>query len=111
MAVTWITEDDVVDFLGSDTLEVDDPWLVQVTAAANTWCYRRRAVAGYVDLEGSAPDDACSLATVLYAGSLYRERGAIDGYASVDDLGSFVPSGGTFARVKSLLGLRAAAVA
>jgi len=111
MAVTWVTTDDVKLALGiapADT--TDDAWLTQVTAAANDVAYRRRFAAGYVDDKSALPDDAVKQGTVMYAVSLYRERGAVDGFASMSELGTFTPSGGTWGQCLKLWGVSKMAV-
>jgi len=106
MTVTWATTDQVIEFLGADTVEVDDPWLVQATAAANQWCFDQRVAAGYSDGESVAPHAGCVSAVVEYAAMEFRRRGAIDGFAGDADLGGFTPSQGlTVSAVKRLLGV------
>jgi hypothetical protein len=105
MAVTWITEQDVLDFLGiAPTSEEDAAFVATVTAAANDWCYRRRREAGYVDEEDEVPSDAVFAGTQLFAGMMYRERGSVDAYSTYDGMG-VVQTGGGLARVFQLLGV------
>lgn len=106
MAVSWITDADVRAALGLAPSDVtDDAWLTDCTTAANVVAFRRRQAAGYLtDVETTPPDDAVKLGTVLFAVSRYRERGAPDGFASFDPLGSPVPSGGTWGTILKLWG-------
>lgn len=104
--VTWATVDDVTRALG---VPVTDPdWLAQVTDAANQWAFRRRADAGYVDDPATAPPDV-TLGVVLFAKALHNERGAVDGFASFEQLGPVVAPG-TLGQVNRLLGLGKPAV-
>lgn len=101
----WVTVDQVKAALGLDPADVtDDDWLTQVTAAANELCTRRRVTAGYIDPD-PPEDDAAKLGTTLYAMSLYRERGATDGFASMAELGTFVPAGGSWGQIQRLWGV------
>lgn len=106
MTVAWITVDDVVGFLGADTVDEADAWLIQATATANQWCYDQRAVAGYLDSESTAPNERCVSAAVQFAAMEFRRRGAIDGYQGDVALGGFTPSTGlTLRNIRRLLGV------
>ena len=119
--VVWATPADVGVFLGIPPANAgDDDWLVSCTDAANEVAFRRRQAAGYQDLainplDGRMvgdviPNPDVQLGVVLYAGALYRERGATDGFASFVELGTFVPAGGTWAQVQRLWGVNRMAV-
>ena len=107
MAVTWIDDDDVKSALGFDLgVDVDDAWLDQVTAAANAWCFKKRAKNGYQDMESEAPDEAVRTGTILYAVLLYNTRGASSGSATFEEFGGAGQMfGGDFREVKRLLGV------
>lgn len=86
-----------------------DPYLARCVDAANVTCARKRAEAGYVDLEPSPPDvwpaDVVMGAT-LYAVALWRERASVDGYQSFDDFtAGAVLTGGAWPQIKRLLGI------
>lgn len=100
--ITWVTEADVAEALGVPVANA--AWLTQVTAAANSWAFRRRASSGYVDDPAVVPDPAVATGVVLYAKALWSERGSVDGFSSFQDLGSFVPTGG-MGQVLRLLGV------
>lgn len=103
--VTWITAEDVLDYLGVAPAEqVDSNWLDISTAAANDWAYDRRAAAGYNDVPNAVPSPRCKVGTILYAANLYRQRGAIDGYASFNSMEP-VQQIGTSMDVFRLLGI------
>lgn len=108
MTVTWITVADVADALGIPP--ADDTFLATATAAANTFAYRRRANAGYVDAEDVSPGDDVTLGTTIYAVALYRERGSADSFASFDAFQTGVIPSSTFAQVLRLLGIPRPAV-
>jgi hypothetical protein len=103
--VAWVTDDEVRDALGHVP---DDPsnlaWLTRATAAANDWCYRRRRSAGYHDLPDTVPDEAVRAGTILYATALYKERGAVDSFATFDTAAASLGTGG-LSQVKRLLGV------
>jgi hypothetical protein len=111
-AVSWITEEDVAEFLGVDLEEEEDtdPYLATATAAANEWAYRRRRSAGYTDEESTAPNDSVKLGTVLYAGALYRERGSVDSFQSFQDMPVTAPIG-SMGQIMRLLGINRPQVA
>jgi hypothetical protein len=112
LVVTWVTVEDVAAELGIATTSDSDAWLERSTDAANSWAYRRRLAAGYLDVPDAAPDDAAFAGTVLYAATLYQSRGAIDGHASFDAFGGAVvaPTGG-LGRVYQLLGINRPVIA
>ena len=85
-AVTWITDDDVLGWLGIEPAgDIDAAFVTACTNAANDWAYRRRQESGYTsDEPGTAPSDAVKLGTVIYGGTLYRERGSVDSFASYE---------------------------
>jgi len=80
-------------------------------AAANEWCYRRRVEANYHDDEDQVPDNAVKLGTILYAATLYRERGSVDSFASFEDMAAGQPQFGSMSRIKQLLGIGRPSVA
>jgi hypothetical protein len=109
--VTWADTGDVLDFLGVAPAEqVDEDYLDACVVAGNTWCWDRRAAAGYDDLPQVAPSNKVKLGTVLKIGELYRSRGSVDGYASFQNLEGVAPIG-TNVEVLRLLGINRPAVA
>lgn len=104
-SVAWIDADDVEVFLGIATATANDTaFLEEVVAAANTFAYRRRNNAGYTDSPTAAPTPSVKLGTVLYAASLYRERGSVDSFQSFDSMSMPQPSL-TMGRILQLLGV------
>jgi hypothetical protein len=102
---TWITSADVEEWLGISAATANDTaFIATCVSAANVYCYRTRANAGYHDDEDAAPDGSIKLGTIMYAATLYRERGSVDSFASFDQMGGAVPFG-TMARIKQLLGV------
>lgn len=109
--VTWIDTDDVLGFLGIGPADqVDADWLTVVTDAANDWAFDRRAAAGYTDVPNAVPSMRCKLGTVLYAGSLYRQRGSVDSFSSFQTMEP-VGTIGTSLEVFRLLGINRPQVA
>lgn len=110
-SVTWIVNADVTAWLGITSATANDTaFITTCVAASNAWCYRKRKEAGYTDATASAPSDDVKLGTVMYAATLYRERGSVDSFASFDGMGSFpIPS--TLGRIMQLLGCGRAQVA
>lgn len=103
--VSWITSSDVTQWLGITVATANDTaFIATCVAAANTYCRRVRYEAGYHDDADAAPDDSVKLGTVMYAATLYRERGSVDSFASFDQLGTATPFG-TMGRIKQLLGV------
>jgi hypothetical protein len=109
--VTWIVANDVLAWLGIDVATANDTTFVTTCVnASNAWCYRKRREAGYIDSMTTVPSADVKLGTVMYAATLYRERGSVDSFASFDSMGSFpVPS--TLGRIMQLLGCGRAQVA
>ncbi len=110
-SVTWIVAADVLAWLGIDVATANDTAFVTTCAnASNAWCFRKRREAGYIDSMTTVPSADVKLGTVMYAATLYRERGSVDSFASFDAMGTFpVPS--TLGRIMQLLGCGRAQVA
>jgi hypothetical protein len=102
---TWITSADVTEWLGIAVATANDTaFIATCVSAANTYCYRIRHEAGYHDDSDAVPENAVKLGTVMYAATLYRERGSVSSFASFDEMGGAVPFG-TLSRIKQLLGV------
>ena len=106
MAVTWTTPALVAALLGP-TAAGDDARLVSVCAAANATAYRYASAAGLADADN--PGDDVIEGTTLYAATLYKQRGAVDGFPSFDEQAVAVPAS-TFAQCKRLWGYPAMAI-
>lgn len=103
VTVTWITDADVEEWLGISTATANDTaFITDCVAASNAWCYRRRTSAGYNDTPATAPSGDVKLGAVMYAATLYRERGSVDSFASFDGAG---PPFGSLSRILQLLGV------
>ncbi len=102
---TWIDADDVEVFLGIGVATANDTaFLAECVLAANSFAFRRRHEAGYDDNPTVAPNGAAKMGTVLYAASLYRERGSVDSFQSFDAMSMPQPSL-TMGRILQLLGV------
>jgi hypothetical protein len=108
---TWITSSNVTEWLGISTATANDTaFIATCVSAANAWAYRRRAAAGYFDSLTTSPSGAVTLGTTMYAASLYRQRGAVDSFASFDGMGNPVPTL-SHGEIMRLLGINRAQVA
>jgi hypothetical protein len=102
---TWIVANDIADWLyGTQAVTADVTFLTICAAAANQFCYRRRAEAGYTDSLTTVPSQDVKLGTIMYGGALYRQRGSIDQFASFDAM-STASVVGLAPIVKQLLGI------
>jgi len=111
LSCTWITDQMVVDWLGIAAASANDTtFITSCVAAANAYAYRRRREAGYFDSLSTVPGGDVELGTVMYAGSLYRERGSVDSYASFEQMGPVMPFGAN-GQINRLLGINRAQVA
>lgn len=102
---TWITDQQIEDWLGFTSVSAADAaFLVQCAAAANAFCYRRREEAGYVDSLTTSPSGDVTLGTIMYGGALFRQRSSINEFASFSEMGTATPTG-LSAIMKQLLGI------
>ena len=102
---TWITYTNIQDWLGITLAGASETaFLTQCAAAANAFCYRRRQEAGYIDALATSPSGDVTLGTIMYGGALYRQRGAIDQFASFNEMGT-APTTGLSPLIKQLLGI------
>jgi len=102
---TWITASDIQTWLGiSVATSADQAFTTQCAAAANQFIYTRRQESGWFDSLTTAPSDAVKLGTIQYGGMLYRQRGAIDVFASFNEMGT-APVTGLSPIIKQLCGL------
>ena len=103
-SVSWINSSDVTSWLGIDVSTANDTAFVTVCVnATNNWCFRKRREAGYVDSMTTVPGADVKLGAIMYAATLYRERGSADSYASFDAMSS-IPIPSTMGRIMSLIG-------
>lgn len=101
---TWITGQDIAAWVGIAYAD-DTTYLDQCASAANQFCFRRRQEAGYLtDTPGTVPSGDVRMGTVMYGGSIYRQRGSIDQFASFSDMGA-VSVTGLSPLIKQLLGI------
>ena len=108
---TWIDGNAVAVWLGIDLADADETaFLTQCADAANNFIYLRRQEAGYTDGLATSPGTQVTLATTMYAGALYRQRGSVDQFASFSEMGQ-VPTTGLSPIIKQLAGIPRPAVA
>jgi len=102
---TWITAQNVLDWLGISVATAGDQTFVTTCAAAsNAFCFRRRQEASYIDSLTTVPSQDVYLGTVMYAGMLYKSRGTVDVFSSYQDMGQ-TPVVGMNGQIKQLLGI------
>ena len=90
---SWVNSSDVTSWLGIEVATANDTAFIAVcVSAANSWAFRKRREAGYTDSLSTAPDGAAKLGTIQYAAIQYRNRGAVDGYASFDSMSMGTPT-------------------
>jgi hypothetical protein len=108
---TWITANDIADWLYVATATAaDQSFLTICAAASNQFAYRRRQESGYFDSLTTVPSQDVKLGTVMYGGGLYRQRGSVDAFASFNEMGSQPPMA-LSGMVKQLLGIERPQVA
>jgi hypothetical protein len=107
---TWVTGPQIATYLGITTAGDETAFLVQVAAAANSFCFRRRQESGYTDSLTTSPGGDVTLGTLMYGSALYRQRGSVDQFASFTDMAS-APTVGLSGIVKQLLGINRPQVA
>ena len=108
---TWITSQNILDWLGITVATAgDQTFTTTCAAAANAFCYRRRYEAGYVDSLTTVPSQDVFLGSVMYGAALYKARGSVDVFSSFQDMGQS-PVVGMNGQIKQLLGIDRPAVA
>ena len=108
---TWVTGTQIGTWLGLALVGVDETaFLAQCASAANNLIYRRRQESSYTDSLTTVPSADVELATIMMGGSIYRQRGAIDNFASFSDMGTAAVTG-LSPLIKQLAGIPRPAVA
>jgi len=108
---TWVLGPAVGTWLGIALAGVDETaFLTQCASSASNFIFRRRQESGYTDSLTTSPGTDVTLATTMYAGALYRQRGAINDFAAFDSMGA-VASTGLSPLIKQLAGIPRPAVA
>ena len=109
---TWIDDQNILDWLGIPVATAaDEAFLIICAAAANAFCYLRRAENNYFDQLSTAPTEAVKLGTIMYGGAIYRQRGSAGSdFATFDGMGT-TATNGLSPMVKQLLGINRAVVA
>jgi hypothetical protein len=103
-SVSWCNSTDVLSWLGIDVASANDTAFVTVCVnAANNYIFRKRREAGYTDSQSTVPGADVKLGTIMYAATLYRERGSADSFASFDSMSS-IPIPSTMGRIMALIG-------
>lgn len=108
---SWASVEDVEIWLGFDATGDDLTFLTTCVDAANDRCWYFRARAGYQDHPNVSPGSDAKLATIMYAASLYRQRGAVDSFASFEAQPFGAIPGATLGEILRLLGCKRPQVA
>jgi hypothetical protein len=107
----WIVANDVLAWLGISVATANDTAFVgSCTDAANAFAFRRRKEAGYFDSLTTVPGADVKLGTIMIAGSLYRERGSVDSFASFEAM-NIPGTVGSMGQINRLLGVNRSQVA
>lgn len=102
---TWITDQDVLDWLGVAPATANDLDFVSAcTDAANALAYRRRKESGYTDSLSTVPGADIALGVRMYAGSLYRQRGSVDSFQSFEAYAAGSPAVASMGEILRLWG-------
>ena len=102
---TWITDQDVLDWLGVAPATANDLDFVSAcTDAANALAYRRRKESGYTDSLSVVPGADIALGVRMYAGSLYRQRGSVDSFQSFEAYAAGSPAVASMGEILRLWG-------
>jgi len=108
---TWVLGPAVATWLGISLAGADETaFLTQCASSASNFIFRRRQESGYTDSLTTSPGSDVTLATTMYAGACYRQRGALDNFASFGDMGTAM-STGLSPLIKQLAGIPRAACA
>ena len=110
--VKWTDDDLVEEWLGIDAATVNDTaYIAECVEAGNEWAFTKRLQAGYSDRAALVPSPAVKQGTTLYAAMLYRERGAVDSFASFDSMAVAGGPSMSLGRIMQLLGVNRSQVA
>jgi hypothetical protein len=107
----WVLGPAVATWLGIALAGVDETaFLTQCASSASNFIFRRRQESGYTDSLTTSPGTDVTLAVTMYAGALYRQRGAINDFSGFSEMGTPV-STGLSPLIKQLAGIPRPAVA
>jgi len=111
-SVSWITSANVLEWLGIDVATANDTaFVAKCVSASAFWCWNKRREAGYTDSQATVPNDSVKLGAIMYAATLYRERGTSgDSYGAFSSMGQFQQPV-SLSRIMQLLGCGRAQVA
>ena len=107
---SWIALENLEAALGYEFEGDEIDWAECQVDAANDWAFTQRRNAGYKDHPQVCPGHQVGVGVVLYAQTLIRTRGAVDGFASFDQQSFSGVPGQSLGQIMSLLGVRRAQV-
>jgi hypothetical protein len=102
---TWVSAQDLYDYLGIGVATQSDAnYLTICAAAASQFSWRRRMESGYTDSLTVVPSQDVKLGAIMYGSAMYRARGSIETFASFQDMG-VSPVTGLNGIIRQLLGI------
>ena len=102
---TWVSAQDLYDYLGIGVATQSDAnYLTICAAAASQFSWRRRMESGYVDSLTTVPSQDVKLGAIMYGSAMYRARGSVESFASFQDMG-VSPVTGLNGIIRQLLGI------
>mgnify|MGYP003639791598 CR=1 FL=1 len=102
---TWVSAQDLYDYLGIGVATQSDAnYLTICAAAASQFSWRRRSESGYTDSLTVAPSQDVKLGAIMYGSAMYRARGSIETFSSFQDMG-VSPVTGLNGIIRQLLGI------
>ena len=102
---TWVSAQDLYDYLGIGVATQSDAnYLTICAAAASQFSWRRRMESGYTDSLTVVPSQDVKLGAIMYGSAMYRARGSVESFASFQDMG-VSPVTGLNGIIRQLLGI------
>ena len=102
---TWVSAQDLYDYLGIGVAPQSDAnYLTICAAAASHFSWRRRMESGYTDSLTTVPSQDVKLGAIMYGSAMYRARGSIESFNSFQDMG-VSPVTGLNGIIRQLLGI------
>jgi len=102
---TWVSAQDLYDYLGIGVATQSDAnYLTICASACSQFSWRRRMESGYTDSLTTVPSQDVKLGAIMYGSAMYRARGSIESFNSFQDMG-VSPVTGLNGIIRQLLGI------